>query len=143
MTTEHSPLIGVWSLRSFQLEDVATGKRSDAMGPDPIGALILHPGGRMMGVITPRDRAMPATDADRAELYRGMLAYSGRYRLEPPDKFVTTVDIAWTPGWVGTDQARTYKIDGDRLDIVSAPARTPRTGDALVVGVLSWVREKA
>ena len=146
MTTDPSntsALLGVWILRSYQLEDVASGKRTDTFGPNPSGVLVLHPDGRMIGVITAKPGAQPATDAERADAYRNMVAYSGRYRLEPPDGFVTTVDVAWFPGWVGTKQARTYKLDGDRLDIVTAPTKTPRTGDALVRGVLSWEREKA
>jgi hypothetical protein len=141
-THDSSSLFGVWLRRSYQLEDVATGKRTDTFGPNPSGALILHPDGRMIGVITPKPGPQPASDAERAEAYRNMVAYSGRYRLVPPDGFVTNVDIAWFPGWVGSEQARFYKLDGDRLDIVTAPTRTPRTGDALVRGVLSWVREK-
>jgi hypothetical protein len=54
---------------------------------------------------------------------------------------VTTVDVTWFQPWVGTDQARTFKVDDQGLDIVSDPLTTPLTGDALVVGVLSWVRD--
>jgi Lipocalin-like domain len=71
------------------------------------------------------------------------VAYSGLYRVEPPDRFVTTVDIAWFDPWVGSEQARKFAVNGDTLEIVSTPTRTPLTGDALVVGVLSWVRESA
>jgi hypothetical protein len=30
-------------------------------------------------------------------------------------------------------------LSGETLNIVSAPTRAPLTGDALVVGVLSWI----
>ena len=101
----------------------------------------MHPEGRMIGVITPAERRAPTTETEQAAAFQKLIAYSGRYRLEPPNRFVTTVDVAWLQPWVGTEQARTYKLDGDLLDIVSAPTRVPLTGNALVAGVLSWERE--
>lgn len=141
MASDAAKLVGVWTLRAFQSEDVETGARSDVFGANPRGVLMLHPDGRMVALLTPRDQKTPVTEADRAANYNDLVAYSGRYRLEPPDRFITMVDVAWTPAWLGTDQARTYRLDGDRLDVVSDPLRTPRTGDAWVRGILSWVRE--
>ncbi len=71
-----------------------------------------------------------------------MIAYSGQFRLEPPDRFVTTVDVAWSEPWVGSEQARKFALNDETLDIISAPTRSPFTGDSLVEGVLSWVREE-
>jgi hypothetical protein len=34
---------------------------------------------------------------------------------------VTTVDVTWFQPWVGTDQARTFKVNDQGLDIVSDP----------------------
>ncbi len=135
-------LHGVWRLLSFRFENPATGERFEPYGPEPRGTLILDAGGRMAAVITPRDQPRARTDAEQADAFRRMVAYSGRYRLEPPHRFITTVDVAWLPQWIGGEQERSYELNGDMLDIVSAPSRTPHTGDALVVGVLSWMREK-
>ncbi len=139
----HDGLTGVWMLRSFYLEDTETGERTEPFGPHPTGTLILNAGGRMAALITPSERTSPANEAEQAMAFQKLIAYSGRYRLESPDRFVTSVDVAWFQPWVGTDQSRTYTLDGDRLDIVSAPTRLPREQgrDATVVGVLSWVRE--
>jgi hypothetical protein len=63
---------------------------------------------------------------------RRLLAYSRRYRIELPSRFVTDVDIAWLPSWVGTPRPRTFTLREDMLDIVA---------DAAPVGVLTWVRE--
>jgi hypothetical protein len=111
------------------------------MGNAPHGALIMHPGGRMIGIITPSEQPTPKTESEQAAAFQKLIAYSGTFRLEPPDQFITKVDIAWLKPWVGTEQARTYKCDGQTLDIISAPARLPITGDAPVIGVVSWVRE--
>ena len=134
-------IVGVWTLRSLSAENLGTGERSESFGADPSGILILHPDGRMAAVLTPRERATPVTDAEQAAAFQTMSAYSGRYRLEPPNRFVTTVDVAWLPSGVGTEQARTYALDGDRLDIVSAPVAMPGRAGTDIVVTLSWERE--
>lgn len=140
MSGEIPKVIGVWILRSCRVEDAETGQRLDPFGPSPSGVLIIHPGGRMATMTTPKDQPTPLTEADRAAAFQNLVAYSGKYRLDPPDRFITTVDVAWFQPWIGTEQARTYKISGDTLDIVTAPMRTPWT-KGLAIGVLSWVRE--
>lgn len=138
-----SSVLGAWKLQSFYTENVETKERSEPFGPEPRGTLILHPDGRMAAILTPRERIAPTTEAGRAAAFQKIVAYSGRYRLEPPDRFVTAVDVAWFEDWIGTDQARTYRLDGDNLDIFTSPARMPRQGadDITVIGVLSWIRE--
>jgi hypothetical protein len=142
MPSDNPDISGVWRLRAFFLEDVKTGKRFEPFGPNPRGALIMHPEGRMVGVVTPAEQRAPTTEAEQAAAFQKLIAYSGRYRLEPPNRFMTTVDVAWLQPWVGTDQTRTYKFDGNTLDLVSAPVCVPLTGDALVAGILSWEREQ-
>ena len=45
-----------------------------------------------------------------------MIAYTGTYRLEG-DRWITQVDVAWNPEWVGTEQTRFFAIDGDVLKV--------------------------
>jgi hypothetical protein len=33
------------------------------------------------------------------------------------------VDVAWNEAWIGTDIVRSYKINGDRLIITTAPTK--------------------
>ncbi|MGO9175320.1 MAG: lipocalin-like domain-containing protein [Desulfobaccales bacterium] len=40
------------------------------------------------------------------------------YRREG-DKWITKVDIAWNPKWIGTEQERFFRIDGKRLQVFS------------------------
>jgi len=110
-------------------------------GSSPNGILILLPEGRMAAIMTPSEQKPPLTDADRARAYQELIAYSGHYRLEPPNRFVTTVDVAWFQPWLEVEQARSFDLDGETLNIVSDASTTPLTGDAKVVGVLSWRRE--
>jgi hypothetical protein len=132
---------GVWRLKSYYLENLQTGECTDVFGANPNGVLTLLPEGRMFALLTPGERKRPVSEADEANAFRNLLAYSGRYRLEPPDRFVTTVDVASLESWVGSEQSRKFRLHGDTLDITIGPARMSLTGDAMVMNVLSWVRE--
>ena len=71
-----------------------------------------------------------------------MISYSGIYRLEA-DKFTTKVDISWNEAWTGTEQVRFYKLEGDRLDIISAWAPAVAIpGNPMTRGILTWERQK-
>jgi hypothetical protein len=71
-----------------------------------------------MTVIRADGRKPGTTVQERADLLDNMVAYTGKYRLEG-DKWITVVDAAWNPEWVGTEQTRFFKIEGDRLEVVS------------------------
>ena len=75
------------------------GKGVDMYGAEPVGFLIINPDHRMMTIITSAGREMPQTKLDEAELFGSMMGYSGVYRLEGDDKFITHADIAWHPAW--------------------------------------------
>ena len=91
----------------------------------------------MAAIITPSDQIRRRAAADR----RKLLAYSGRYRIEPGNRFVTDVDIAWLPSWVGTPRASTFTLGDGTLDIVADPAPVEFLDGAMAIGVLTWVRE--
>jgi hypothetical protein len=134
---------GVWRLRSYYLQNIQTGERVEPLGAEPNGVLILLPEGRMAALLMPMDPKPPTTDADQANVFRRMVAYSGLYRLEPPDRFVTMVDIAWFQSWVGSERARRFVLDGETLNIITDPTQGPWGGhDPVMMGVLSWVRER-
>jgi hypothetical protein len=138
MGDEATGLLGVWLLRSAYIERVDNRERSLLFGDDPRGVLILHEGGRMAAILTPSHQP-----GDPPPPLRKLLAYSGRYRIEPPNRFVTDVDIAWIPSWVGTPRPRTFTLRDGALDIVTDPAPFDFLGGAMVVSVLTWVREDA
>ena len=140
--TKASDVVGVWLLRACYLEILQTGERIEPYGPNPRGVFMIHPEGRVAVVMTSGDQTKPVTEADQAQAFQKQVAYSGRYHVEPPDRLVIAVDVAWFEPWVGSEQARRFTVSGDTLQIVGEPTRTPFTGDALVIGVLSWVRER-
>lgn len=75
-------LFGVWRLVSAQVRMEDTGEASDMMGTDPRGFAIIDPGGRIMTLVTPSGRPVPAIDAEAASMFRGMAAYTGGFTIE-------------------------------------------------------------
>ena len=60
-------------------------------------------------------------EAERANLHRSMLAYTGTYRVEGHD-FITTVEVSWNEEWNGTEQRRHFRIEGNKLFVESTSA---------------------
>jgi hypothetical protein len=73
-------------------------------------------------------------------LFDRLTAYSGVCRVEA-DEIIVTVDVAWHPSWLGTEQTRFFKLDGDRLSIISAPQQHPKFADKVVRGIVAWQRD--
>jgi lipocalin-like protein len=139
-TSVGSP-VGTWKLVSCVWEDVQTKERTLPYGEHPKGYAILTPEGRLMALITAEGREAPRTAEDRDVAFRSAVAYSGRYRVDG-NQFVTTVDIAWNEAWVGTDQVRSFRVEGDRLHIESPPTPNLNRGGQMIRGMLIWEREK-
>ncbi|WP_242400894.1 lipocalin-like domain-containing protein [Acetobacter okinawensis] len=70
------------------------------------------------------NRLAATTDTDRAQLMKTLVAYIGRYRVEG-DQWITTVQTAWAPEWVGTEQRRTVTVDGQYADVVTPWRKMP------------------
>ena len=117
---EHSnALHGYWRLTSFHTERRGSDERMQPWGPDPNGYLIFGADGRLMVLVTARMREPGNTDEQMAALFRTVMAYTGRYRLED-DRFVVTIDASWNEAWNGTEQERFYALDGDVLHVSTA-----------------------
>lgn len=139
MGVTRTDLLGLWRLISAHREYADTGETHELLGPSPAGFLLLAPGGRMIALLTDTSRS----GGDDAEsLFRGLMGYSGRYSVEG-DRFITDVDVAWHPDWLGTKQERFFSIEGDELHIRSAEQVHPSWPRRLGRGVLRWKREEA
>ena len=142
MGDNHSKLVGIWKIVSFDVEDQKSGERKPFYGDaPPSGYMILTAEGRMMVLVASRRREAGQTDEKQAALFRTMMSYTGLYRLEG-DKFITTVDVSWNELWTGTDQARFYTLDGDRLDVMTPWMPNPIHPEQIARGILSWSRVK-
>jgi hypothetical protein len=141
-TDDRSKVLGIWRLVSFEMELQATGERENIRGKNPTGYVIFTPEGRMMVVLTDEGRKAPSTDQDRSDLFKSMLAYTGMYRIEG-DKWITKVDVSGNPAMVGTEQARFFRVDGDRLQESTPVAQwAARPEKGMVRFILTWERAK-
>lgn len=133
-------VVGTWKLVSFVNEFQDGSERGAAYGKRPTGYIIFTPEGRMMSIVEAEGRKSPQTDEDRAAAFRTLISYTGAYRFEG-DKFITKVDVSWNPAWVGTEQERFFKLEGDRLEVISPWVMSPNLGK-LTRATLTWERAK-
>jgi Lipocalin-like domain len=133
-----SAVLGSWRMISWTVENLRTGERRDALGPDPRGWIVYTPE-RVMVLVLKAERKKPAklvpTVEEKLALYDTMFAYSATYTVHP-DRVVHHLDMSWNEAWTGTEQVRFCKIDGDRLTYTSAPAKNPLDGSEVVHEVL-------
>ena len=136
------PQLGTWKLQSETTEDLETHEKTSLLGDHPSGYLNYGADCRMYAILTQGDRKAPAgavaTDAEGAELYRGLVAYAGTYTIEG-DKVSHHVDISWNQAWTGTTLVRQFRIEGKSLYIRTAPAKNRVTG-RLSVTSLVWTK---
>jgi hypothetical protein len=109
---------GLWKLVSYEVEVQTTGEIMYPMGKSPMGYVLFMPEGRVFFMFTADGRKPGKTDAERAKLLDTVIAYTGMYRIEE-DKWITKVEVAWNPAWVGTEQKRPFRIEGNRLKVLT------------------------
>ena len=141
---DRAKLIGIWKLVSFDAELQDTGELNPILGNNPKGYLIFTPEGRTMTVFTAGDRKAPKTDEERAAAWSSMYAYSGLFRIEG-DNVIIKIDVSWNEAWTVTEMIRLYKMEGDRIKVISAwnPSTNPRFHlGRMVRAIITWERVK-
>jgi len=137
-----SLIVGTWKLVSVEYEDQATKVRTPVLGKRPRGYQIATPDGLWLALVTAEGRPVPKTDEERAQALRTMIAYSGRYRVED-GKVITKVEVAWNESWVGGEQVRFLRFEGDDLlHIESPPMPHPNVNNTVVRVIVTWARTK-
>jgi len=94
----------------------------------------------MMVIGHAKNRTPGTSTAAIAELFRSLVAYSGKWSIDS-EKFATEVDIAADPTWVGTTQVRYYTFDGQTLSLRTAPLELPAHPGRKVVVYADWEKE--
>jgi hypothetical protein len=135
-------ILGTWSLDSYVREEVPSGAKSDVMGAHPSGYINYGRDGRMMVMIVGGERKKPAgavaTPEEAQALMTSMLAYGGTYKIDTQAKIVVHhIDISWDQARTGTDQVRSYKLEGKRITLTTEPSADPATGKK-TVRMLVW-----
>ena len=118
LADEGAEIHGLWKLVSYEVEVQATGQQELTMGKNPAGYVMFTPEGRVFFIFTGEGRKPAKTAQERADLLSSLVAYTGTYRLDG-DKWITKVEVAWNPEWVGTEQTRFFKVEGSRLTILT------------------------
>jgi hypothetical protein len=140
---DKSAIVGTWKLVSVVYEDAQTKERTPVLGEHPRGIQIATPEGRWLALVTADGRPIPKTDEDRAQALRTMIAYTGRYRVED-GKVITKVDAAWNEAWVGGEQVRFIRFEGnDRLFIESPAMPHPNVNNKVVRVIVIWERDRS
>jgi hypothetical protein len=134
-------IVGTWTLVSVVYEDQETKARTPVYGEHPKGRQIATADGVWLALVTAEGRPVPKTDEERAQALRTMIAYTGRYRVQD-GKVVTKVEAAWNQAWVGGEQTRFIRFEGDRLFIESPPMPHPNQNNKVVRVIVIWDREK-
>jgi hypothetical protein len=122
-----SPLIGVWRLVSLEFRQ----ENGEVVRPiqDLAGVLIYTVGGLVSAQLIPPGRPRFALgDQERATpeeiqtAFHGCTSYFGRYELDPAGgRVVHHVEASLYPNYEGQGQVRYYRLEGDRLEITTAP----------------------
>lgn len=142
--TLNTPTIhGAWSLLSYDVEVQSSGTTFAPMGQQPTGYVIFTPEGRLSFTLSAEGRQHPQSINDQAKLFSSMIAYTGTYHLDP-DRWITEVDVAWNPDWVGTQQIRFYRIVRDQLTVTTPWRIMPNWPDeGLTRSIVRFQRCKA
>lgn len=140
-----SRIVGTWRVVSYDREVVETKAISHGFGGNPMGLVTYTPDGRMMLMIVDATRKPPAkptaTDAEAVGLYRTMIAYAGTYRVQG-NEIIIHVEISSEQTTTGTDQTRSFKLDGDRLTTITTPLVSAFLNNQTVVTTVVWERVK-
>src|ERR1700704_1990924 len=134
-------IVGVWRLVSVVYEDAETKERTPVLGEHPKGRQIATAQGHWLALVTADGRKVPQTDEEGAQGLRTMISYAGRYRVED-GKVITKVEVAWNEAWVGGEQTRFIRFDGDILHIESPPMPHPNLAGKVVRVIGTWRRDK-
>ena len=115
---DNAAIQGTWKLVSYEVEVQSSGEIMLPMGKNPTGYVIFTAEPRVWFVLTGDGRKPAKTAEDKAQLLDTVIAYTGSYRIED-DKWITSVEVAWNPAWVGTEQKRAFKLVGNRLQVLT------------------------
>ena len=98
------------------------------MGAHPTGYAYFTPENRVFFLLSGEGRKAAETDADRAQLMKTLVSYTGTVTLSG-DQWTTRIDTAWDPKWVGTDQTRTFTVESRRLRVLTPWRVMPNWAD--------------
>ena len=136
-------LVGTWAPVSAVITD-ASGKKTDAFGPNPRGVLVFTADGRysltIMRASLPKfasnNRSKGSAEENQA-VVSGSIAHFGKYSVDEKDKtLVFNVETSTYAHWDGVPQKRPFTVSKDELNYT---VPSPSIGGT---GALVWKRVK-
>mgnify|MGYP005857205167 CR=1 FL=1 len=122
---------GAWKL--IEQIEIRDGRETYPRGEHPVGLLIYLPDGTMSVQLMRPDRGQFTDLTHLQTALEEYLGYYGRYTVDEAGGVVVHhVEGSSYPRWIGTDQVRRYRFEGDHL-ILSAEGQGVRR-------VLTWAR---
>jgi hypothetical protein len=142
LADDRAQVQGVWKLVSYDVEVQASGEKFPPMGKNPTGYVIFTPEARVWFVLTGGGRKPAKTVEEKAGLLDSLIAYTGTYRVEG-NKWITSVEVAWNPEWVGTEQSRFFNVEGERLQVLTPWRVMPNWADkGMTRSIITFERAK-
>lgn len=130
-------LIGMWRLVSYETIEV-DGRREKPFG-EAVGRLEYDDRGNMAGQVMRPGRARVEIGDGAAQqvraAYVGYIAYFGTFAVASDGtRVVHHVEGALNPSWIGGQQVRGLRFDGDRLVLSAEVVKNGQT----VTHMLTW-----
>ncbi|WP_232228177.1 lipocalin-like domain-containing protein [Asaia astilbis] len=117
-------LIGTWELVSYVVEEKETRTQIPAMGQSPRGRVIFTADDWVAFNLEGEGRSPAQTKQEKAELLQTLVSYIGRFRIEE-DAWITRIETAWIPEWVGSEQKRFVRIEGEIAHVTTLGVTCP------------------
>lgn len=144
MTIASEQIVGYWNIVSWK-QSYDDGREAYPLGQELCGFIHYDANGRMVCMMNAADRPAFVTggqwnadDAEKARAYNSALFYSGVWHLDG-DTVIHAVDTSLFPNWVGTQQKRAARIDGDSLYL---SARIEEGTSQARSAILEWSRSR-
>jgi hypothetical protein len=109
-----------------------SGREIFPLGEDAQGWLLYTPDGYMAAFLSRANRPafetgemLSADDAEKVRAWDSFFSYCGRYEVRG-NEVVHHVESSIYPNWIGDAQARTMRLEGDRLILTTPPQKTRR-----------------
>ncbi|MFC1950974.1 lipocalin-like domain-containing protein [Chloroflexota bacterium] len=135
-----NPFVGTWRLVSFEVRS-NEGKVYYPWGEHPVGYIMYNEDGYMsVSMMDPSRSLFGVSDLPRGTMEQKAAAadkyisYAGTYETRG-GKVIHHVDVSLFPDWVGGDQERKFKFEGNRLVLSTDPSPGDAKGKT---GHLIW-----
>ncbi|GAA4915088.1 lipocalin-like domain-containing protein [Streptomyces coeruleoprunus] len=123
----HTPdLHGRWRLVSYYDEAEDGTTTEGPLGPEPYGLLYYGPDYVSVNMA----RGEPAPNLVNH------LGYAGSWYVAGPHTLTHAIEVCSNPAWAGTEQSRTFRLEGDVLTLRGSAVVDGRTQQR----VLTWKR---